>query len=202
MDMKNEKILNYIKTESPIKDVNASEKEKYMLVKTLILANPVIGKITSMSGINMIANKLDGYSENDLNDYMENRYKYLNTIIRELLASEIIRGACKDLLYYDEYHKIKHYLDNSQITHQVVDEYTINTVVETKWLDGTEIKSIRFNLDEFLKAIAMEHYGSYLVVKFIEGKLKSTIPEDEIINDILKYPIFIDHDIDKLLYII
>ena len=198
----NEKILNYIKTESSIKDINANEKDKYMLVKTLILANPVIGKITSMSGINMIANKLDGYSENDLNDYMENRYKYLNTIIRELLASEIIRGACKDLLYYDEYHKIKHCLDNSQITHQVVDDYTINTVVETKWLKGTEIKSIRFNLDEFLKAIAMEYYRSYMVVEFIEGKLKSTIPEDEIIDEVLKYPIFLNNDIDKLNYII
>ena len=69
----NEKILNYIRTESPIKDMDASETEKYMLLKTLILANPVIGKITNMSGINTIVNKLEHYSDNDLNDYMKNR---------------------------------------------------------------------------------------------------------------------------------
>ena len=202
MNMKNEKILNYIKNESPIKDINASETEKYMLVKTLILANPVIGKITSMSGINTIVNKLERYSDNDLNDYMKNRYRYLNIIIREMLASEIIGESCRELLYHDIDHPIEYYEDDFRITRKIIDDYNINTIVETTWSEDDEVESMQFNLDMFLRTIAMKNYRPYKVIDFIEDELNPTMSEDEIIDEVLKYPIFLNNDIDKLNYII
>ena len=201
----NEKILNYIKTESPIKDMNASEAEKYMLVKTLILANPVIGKITNMSGINTIVNKLERYSNDDLTDYMKNRYKYINTIIRELLATEITNDVCKELLYHNIDPIFFDYADDfriTDITHKIIDDYSMNTIVETSWDQNGKTKSLRFNLDEFLVAIGMKTYRPYTVIEFAEAKMFLIMTEDEIINRILKYPIFLNNDIDKLNYII
>lgn len=198
----NEKILNYIKTESPIKDMDASEVEKYMLVKTLILANPIIGKITNMSGIYTIANKLEHYSDNDLTDYMKNRYKYINIIIREMLASEIIGDVCRELLYHDIDHPIEYFEDDFRITHKIIDDYNIKTIVETKWFEDVEFNSIEFNLDMFLRSIAMKNYRPYKVIDFIEDELNPTMSEDEIIDEVLKYPIFLNNDIDKLNYII
>ena len=198
----NEKILNYIKTESPIKDMDASEVEKYMLVKTLILANPIIGKITNMSGIYTIANKLEDYSDNDLTDYMKNRYKYINIIIREMLASEIIGDVCRELLYHDIDHPIEYFEDDFRITHKIIDDYNINTIVETTWSEDDEVESMQFNLDMFLRTIAMKNYRPYKVIDFIEDELNPTMSEDEIIDEVLKYPIFLNNDIDKLNYII
>ena len=198
----NEKILNYIRTESPIKNMNASETEKYMLIRTLILANPVIGKITNMSGIYTIANKLERYSDNDLNDYMKNRYKYINIIIREMLASEIIGDVYRELLYHDIDHPIEYFEDDFRIEHKVIDDYNIKTIVETKWLEDDEFNSLDFNLDMFLRSIAMRNYRPYMVLDFIEDKLNPTMTEDEIIDEVLKYPIFLNNDIDKLNYII
>ena len=201
----NEKILNYIRTESPIKDMDASETEKYMLVKTLILANPVIGKITNMSGINTIVNKLEHYSDNDLNDYMKNRYKYINIVIRELLATEITNDVCKELLYHNIDPIFFDYADDfriTDITHKIIDDYNMNTIIETSFLLNDKIKSIEFNLDKFLIAIAMKTYRSYMVIEFAEDKMFLIMTEDEIINRILKYPIFLNKDIDKLNYII
>ena len=198
----NEKILNYIKTESPIKDMDASEVEKYMLVKALILANPIIGKITNMSRIYTIANKLEHYSDNDLTDYMKNRYKYINIIIREMLASEIIGDVCRKLLYHDIDHPIEYFEDDFRITHKIIDDYNIKTIVETKWFEDDEFNSIEFNLDMFLRSIAMRNYRPYMVIDFVEDELNPNMTEDEIINRILKYPIFLNNDIDKLNYII
>lgn len=201
----NEKILNYIRTESPIKDMEASEKEKYMLIKTLILANPVIGKITNMSGINTIVNKLERYSDNDITDYMKNRYKYINIVIRELLATEITNDVYKELLYHNIDPIFFDYADDfriTDITHKIIDDYNMNTIVETSWLQNGKIKSIKFNLDEFLMTIAMKAYKPYMVIEFVEDKMFLMMTEDEIINRILKYPIFLNKDIDKLNYII
>lgn len=201
----NKNILNYIKTESPIKDINASETEKYMLVKTLILANPVIGKITNMSGINAIVNKLERYSNNDLTDYMKNRYKYINIVIRELLATEITNDVCKELLYHNIDPIFFDCADDfriTDITHKIMDDYNMNTIVETSFLLNDKIKSIEFNLDKFLVAIAMKTYRPYIVMEFVEDKMFLIMTEDEIINRILKYPIFLNNDIDKLNYII
>lgn len=198
----NEKILNYIKTESPIKDMDASEVEKYMLVKTLILANPIIGKITNMSGIYTIANKLEPYSDNDLTDYMKNRYKYINIIIREMLVSEIIGDVCRELLYHDIDHPIEYFEDDFRITHKIIDDYNINTIVETTWSEDDKVESMQFNLDMFLRSIAMRNYRPYMVIDFVEDELNPTMSEDEIIDEVLKYPIFLNNDIDKLNYII
>lgn len=198
----NEKILNYIRTESPIRDMNASETEKYMLTKTLILANPVIGKITNMSGINTIANKLERYSDNDLTDYMKNRYKYINIIIREILASEIIGDVCRELLYHNIDHPIEYFEDDFRITHKVIDDYNMKTIVETKWLEDDEFNSLDFSLDMFLRSIAMRNYRPYIVIDFVEDELNPNMTENEIIDEVLKYPIFLNNDIDKLNYII
>lgn len=201
----NEKILNYIRTESPIKDMDASETEKYMLLKTLILANPVIGKITNMSGINTIVNKLEHYSDNDLNDYMKNRYKYINIVIRELLATEITNDVCKELLYHNIDPIFFDCADDfriTDITHKIIDDYNMNTIVETSWDQNGKTKSLKFNLDEFLITIAMKTYRPYMVIDFAEDKMFLITTEDEIINRILKYPIFLNKDIDKLNYII
>lgn len=198
----NEKILNYIKNESVLKDRKIDEKEKYMLVKTLILANPVIGKITNISGINMIANKLEYYSDNDLADYMKHRYYYLTLIIRELLASEIIGEACSELLSHEKHHNILNYEDDFRVVHKFINDYTINTIIETSWLENGEVRSMEFNLDEFLTSMATKSYRPYNVIEFIDKNLKPTISEEDMINRVLKHPIFIDHDIDKLLYII
>lgn len=201
----NEKILNYIRTESPIKNINASETEKYMLTKTLILANPVIGKITSMLGINTIANKLERYSDEDLTDYMKNRYKYLNIIIRELLATEITNDICKELLYHNIDPVFFDCADDfriTDITHKIIDDYNMNTLVEKSWDQNGKTKSLKFNLDKFLMTIAMKTYRPYIVMEFVEDKIFLIMTEDEIINRILKYPIFLNNDIDKLNYII
>jgi hypothetical protein len=201
----NEKILNYIKIENPIKDVKASEVEKYMLVKTLILANPVIGKITNMSGINAIVNKLERYSNNDLTDYMKNRYKYINIVIREILATEITNDVCKELLYNNIDPIFFDYADDfriTDITHKIIDDYNMNTIVETSWDQNGKTKSLKFNLDTFLVAIGMKTYRPYTVIDFVEDKIFLIMTEDEIINRILKYPIFLNKDIDKLNYIV
>ncbi len=123
--------------------MKTSEKEKYMLVKTLILANPVIGKITNMSGINTIVNKLEHYSDNDLTDYMKNRYKYINIVIRELLATEITNDVCKELLYHNIDPIFFDYADDfriTDITHKIIDNYNMNTIVETSFLLNDKIK--------------------------------------------------------------
>lgn len=201
----NKNILNYIRTESPIKDMDVSEVEKYMLVKTLILANPVIGKITNMSGINAIVNKLERYSNNDLTDYMKNRYKYINIVIRELLATEITNDVCKELLYHNIDPIFFDCADDfriTDITHKIMDDYNMNTLVETSWDQNGKTKSLKFNLDKFLVTIAIKTYRPYIVMEFVEDKMFLIMTEDEIINRILKYPIFLNKDIDKLNYII
>lgn len=48
----------------------------------------------------------------------------------------------------------------------------------------------------------MKTYRPYIVMEFVEDKMFLIMTEDEIINRILKYPIFLNKDIDKLNYII
>lgn len=155
-----------------------------------------------MLGINMIADNLERYEQNGFMDYMEKRYHYLTLIIREILASEIIGDVCRELLYHDIDHDILHYEDDFRVSHKFIDDYNINTIVETSWLEGDKVKSLEFNLDEFLAAVAMKSYRPYKVIEFMDKKIKPTISEEELINRVLKYTIFLDHDIDKFLYII
>ena len=118
------------------------------------------------------------------------------------LVSEIIGDVCRELLYHDIDHPIEYYEDDFRITHKIIDDYNINTIVETTWSEDDELNSLEFNLDMFLRSIAMRNYRPYMVIDFVEDELNPNMTEDEIIDEVLKYPIFLNNDIDKLNYII
>ena len=126
-------------------------------------------------------------------------------MIRELLATEITNDVCKELLYHNIDPIFFDCADDfriTDITHKIIDDYNMNTIVETSWDQNGKTKSLKFNLDEFLITITMKTYRPYMVIDFAEDKMFLITTEDEIINRILKYPIFLNKDIDKLNYII
>ena len=47
------------------------------------------------------------------------------------------------------------------------------TVVEISWLEDDEVKSMKFNLDEFLASIVMKNYRPYKVIEFMDKKIKT-----------------------------
>ena len=62
----NKKLMEFVKREESLKELNFDNAQKYIFVRTLVLANPVIGKITSIRGLESISEELDYIKEDEV----------------------------------------------------------------------------------------------------------------------------------------
>ena len=199
----NKKLMEFVKREESLKALNFDDAQKYIFVRTLVLANPVIGKITSIRGLESISEELDHIKEND-SRYEEDKLFCLTLAIRNVLALQLIDESCGELLRYNKDHDILNYEDSWHEGHQLVDENTLITVVNSSaYLSDGKCISLEFNLDDFLLSIATRNYTPYSVVKYLDIKYEDfKLKEKNVINRVLEHEQLLSCDIKKLLYIL
>ena len=199
----NKKLMEFVKREESLKELNFDDAQKYIFVRTLVLANPVIGKITSIRGLESISEELDHIKEGE-SRYEEDKLFCLTLAIRNVLALQLINESCSELLRYDKDHDILNYEDSCHKEHQLIDENTLITIVNSSaYLPDGKCISLEFNLDDFLLSIATRNYTPYSVVKYMDKKYEDfKLKEKNVINRVLEHEQLLSCDIKKLLYIL